>query len=101
MIAFLREAGAKKKEGEWGADEGDFDNPLWLVKLGWQLYRASNYTRIPARAEVLQLEPEWVSDLIYMQQLFDFHTNQSPLFTTFEKQRKAQLEARGDQDIPG
>jgi hypothetical protein len=51
----------------WG-----FTYPIDIVKLGFTLWQASKYATIPNPEELLDLDPEWMTDLFLMKRLVDF-----------------------------
>lgn len=69
-----------------GVADADYENVHWLLKLGWQLYVASGRKYITPRRELLQLEPDWVSDILYMDKQYRFLHNKSGVISMFEKQ---------------
>jgi hypothetical protein len=67
---------AGQSEGVYGIGEDwRFDNPPSLVWLGWQMWRACKFARMPTRQEVEDMEGDWVSDLMLAQQIYEWRNN--------------------------
>ena len=59
------------------AEDFEFDNQRTLVMSAWKQWRAGGYKHIPARQEVGEQEPAWIDDILFVQQIAEFLTNDS------------------------
>lgn len=55
----------------------DYPNKLPQLKIAWQLGAACKFTRIPTEQEVGDYDPRWVSDVLLLQKISDWVTNDS------------------------
>lgn len=67
-------------------DDWRFEYPPELVRFGWQLYRASKYQHIPTHEEAGRYDPRWVSDIMLMEELYQWVTNDSAAMKAFREQ---------------